>query len=311
MSKRKHVYEYEVDLNSDAAPARVIRMVKPGSKVLEIGAGPGSITRHLIGTLGCETVALEVDPSAIELLKTYVPRVYASDLNDPAWTEEIARDNGLFDYVIAADVLEHVYNPWQVLEGMTSLLAEGGAIILSLPHVGHASVAACLLDEDFEYWPWGLLDRTHIRFFGVKNVQDLINGAGLAIEDAQFVVRTPEMTEFAARWKRMPPDVQAALQKNRYAHVLQVVTCSRKAVNGSAGLDLMTLTPEPPDAETVKYWTEAMAYQVNTRETDLRSPMDAPAARTAALTAKAKPINETQFQKTVRRAKRQFSRIFS
>jgi SAM-dependent methyltransferase len=311
LTKRKHVYEYEVDLNSDTAPARVIRMIKPGSKVLEIGAGPGSITRHLIGTLKCDTVALEVDPSAIELLKTYVPRVYASDLNDPNWTQEIERDCGLFDYVIAADVLEHVYNPWQVLEGMTSLLADGGAVILSLPHVGHASVAACLIDEDFEYWPWGLLDRTHIRFFGVKNVQDLINGAGLAIDEAQFVVRTPEMTEFAARWKRMPPDVQAALQKNRYANVLQVVTCSRKAADPSKGLDLMTLTPEQPDAATVKHWTDTMAYQVNNRDIDLRSPMDPPTPRTPSVTAKAKPVHETQFQKTVRRAKRQLSRIFN
>lgn len=311
MSKRKHVYEYDVDLTSDVAPARVIRMVKPGSKVLEIGAGPGSITRHLIGTLGCDTVALEVDPTAIELLRTYVPRVYASDLNNPNWTEEIRNENGLFDYVIAADVLEHVYNPWQVLEGMTSLLAEGGAIILSLPHVGHASVAACLVDEDFEYWPWGLLDRTHIRFFGIKNVQSLINGAGLAIEDAQFVVRTPEMTEFAARWKRMPADVQAALQRNRYSHVLQVVTCSRKSVDGSTGIDLMMLTPEAPDAATVKYWTETMAYQVNQRDTDLRSPLEAPTSLTKAMVAPARKTDETQLQKTVRRAKRQIARIFS
>lgn len=311
MTKRKHVYEYDIDLNSDVAPARVIRMVKPGSKVLEIGAGPGSITRHLIGTLGCDTVALEVDPSAIEVLRTYVPRVYASDLNDPNWTEEIKSENGLFDYVIAADVLEHVYNPWQVLEGMTSLLAEGGAIILSVPHVGHASVAACLVDEDFEYWPWGLLDRTHIRFFGVKNVQSLINGAGLAIEDAQFVVRTPEMTEFAARWKRMPADIQAALQRNRYSHVLQVVTCSRKSTDGSAGIDLMTLTPEAPDAATVKYWTETMSYQVNQRETDLRSPLDSVTERSVATTAPARKLNETQLEKSIRRAKRQIARIFN
>lgn len=311
MTKRKHVYEYDIDLNSDVAPARVIRMVKPGSKVLEIGAGPGSITRHLIGTLGCDTVALEVDPSAIEVLRTYVPRVYASDLNDPNWTEEIKSENGLFDYVIAADVLEHVYNPWQVLEGMTSLLAEGGAIILSVPHVGHASVAACLVDEDFEYWPWGLLDRTHIRFFGVKNVQSLINGAGLAIEDAQFVVRTPEMTEFAARWKRMPADIQAALQRNRYSHVLQVVTCSRKSTDGSTGIDLMTLTPEAPDAATVKHWTETMSYQTNQRETDLRSPLAPVTERSASTTAPARKMNETQLEKSIRRAKRQIARIFN
>jgi 2-polyprenyl-3-methyl-5-hydroxy-6-metoxy-1,4-benzoquinol methylase len=310
VSKRKHVYDYEVDLNSDVAPARVIRMVRPGSKVLEIGAGPGSITRHLTGTLGCETVALEVDPAAIEVLRTYVPRVYASDLNNPAWCDQIREECGLFDYVIAADVLEHVYNPWQVLDGMTSLLADGGAVILSLPHVGHAAVAACLVDEDFEYWPWGLLDRTHIRFFGVKNVQALINGAGLAIEDAQFVVRTPLMTEFAARWKRMPADVQAALQRNRYSHVLQVVTCSRKSADPRAGIDLMTLTPTPPDAEAVAYWTDAMSRQTSPAEVDLRSPLDAPQARTVKTIAPGKPMHETKMQKLMRRTKRKLSRIF-
>lgn len=44
---------------------------------------------------------------------------------------------------------------------------------LSLPHVGHAAIAGCLIDEDFEYRQWGLLDRTHVRFFGIKNVQNL------------------------------------------------------------------------------------------------------------------------------------------
>jgi 2-polyprenyl-3-methyl-5-hydroxy-6-metoxy-1,4-benzoquinol methylase len=281
MVEKKHTYDYEIDLKSDVAPARVLRMVKPGSRVLEIGAGPGSITRHLSGTLGCSVVALELDPSAIEILREFAPKVHSSDLNDPIWSERIRLEDGLFDYVIAADVLEHVYDPWKVLEGMTSLLAENGAVILSLPHVGHASVAACLVDEDFEYWPWGLLDRTHIRFFGIKNMQTLINGAGLVIDQAEFVVRTPLMTEFAARWKRMPPDVQAALQRNRYSHVLQTVTCSRKGPTGRSGLDLMDLTPDPPEQAAVEHWTRVMARQANDRSTDMRGtlaakPIDGP-----------------------------------
>ena len=106
-------------------------------------------------------------------------------------------------------MLEHVIDPWAVLREMKSLLNETGQIILSIPHVGHAAVAACLLDEDFEYGPWGLLDKTHVRFFGVKNVQALVNDAGLVIEEAQFVVRTPEMTVFVSRWERIPADIQA------------------------------------------------------------------------------------------------------
>ena len=273
MAAKKHTYDYEIDLKSDIAPARVLRMIKPGSKVLEIGAGPGSITRHLSGTLGCSVVALEVDPSAIEILRQYAPKIHSSDLNDPTWSERIRQEDGLFDYVIAADVLEHVYDPWKVLEGMTSLLVDNGAVILSLPHVGHASVAACLVDNDFEYWPWGLLDRTHIRFFGIKNMQSLINGAGLVIDQAEFVVRTPPMTEFAARWKRMPPDIQTALQRNRYSHVLQTVTCSRVGSSGHPGIDLMELTPDPPEKEVVEYWTDIMARQVNERPIDLRSAL--------------------------------------
>lgn len=274
---KKHTYEYDVDLESDVAPARVLRMIEPGSRVLEIGAGPGSITRHLVDKLGCSVVALEVDPSAIEILEQYVSRVHAADLNDATWAEQIREQDGLFDYVIAADVLEHVYDPWKVLDGMQSLLNEGGAVVLSLPHVGHASVTACLMDEDFEYWPWGLLDRTHIRFFGVKNVQSLINGAGLAIEQAEFVVRTPLMTEFAARWQRLPAAIKATLQRNRYSHVLQVVTLSRIAKNDAPGLDLMTLNPIPPTQEAVEHWTRVMVRQVNDRTTDLRSTIqDAP-----------------------------------
>ena len=56
-----HTYEYDIDLESDIAPARVLRMVGRNKRVLEIGAGPGSITRHLSGTLGCHVVALEID----------------------------------------------------------------------------------------------------------------------------------------------------------------------------------------------------------------------------------------------------------
>ncbi len=271
MTEFKHVYEYEVDLSSDTAPARVLRMVRPGSRVLEIGAGTGSITRHLRGTLGCSTVALEVDPSAIEALRAHDIKVHALDLNDPGWAEVIRAQEGLFDHVIAADVLEHVYNPWSVIEGMASLLAADGTVILSLPHVGHAAVAACLLDEDFDYRPWGLLDRRHIRFFGVKNVQSLINGAGLAIEHAEFVVRTPAMTEFVSRWHRMPAAVQKALQQNAYANVLQIVTSSRRAIDQETGLDLLTLRPEQPPPEVESYWMSVMATQADDAQEDTRS----------------------------------------
>jgi len=239
----RHTYQYDVDLSSDTAPARVIRMTGRGKKVLEIGAGPGSITRHLSGTNGCDVVALEVDPTAIEKLRPFCRKIYASDLNERDWPAVLA-DEGKFDVVIAADVLEHLYDPLSTLRGMASLLNESGAVILSLPHAGHCVINACLMDEDFEYREWGLLDKTHIRFFGLKNIQSLYANAGLAITDAQFVVRAPEETEFAERWKRLPAKVRDALSSNPYSCIYQVVTKAEPVERAVSAITLLDVPVE-------------------------------------------------------------------
>jgi len=272
----RHTYEYDVDLDSDVAPARVIRLVKPGSRVLEIGAGPGSITRHLSGTLNCSVVALEIDPTAIAKLRAFASSVYSLDLNDERWSATIQDQEGLFDYVIAADVLEHVYDPWTVLKGMKSLLNPSGAIILSLPHAGHASVVGCLMDEDVDYQRWGLLDKTHIRFFGMKNIEKLYASQGLAIQSAEFVVRTPEMTEFVRRWKRLPRDIRDALQRNRYSHVYQVVSLAVPRERATRNLDLLEMTVPAPDAKTIAHWTNTMANLRLESDSDTRSTIDRP-----------------------------------
>jgi 2-polyprenyl-3-methyl-5-hydroxy-6-metoxy-1,4-benzoquinol methylase len=283
MASDRHTYEYDIDLDSDVAPARVLRMVRPGTRVLEIGAGPGSITRHLSGTLGCDVAALEIDPSAIEKLRPFARSVFPMDLNDAGWSETVRDREGLFDYVIAADVLEHVYDPWAVLGGMKSLLNDRGAVILSLPHAGHAAVLGNLVDEDFEYRQWGLLDRTHVRFFGIKNVEELYRSQGMAIERAEFVVRTPEMTEFVHRWNRLPEDVKAALQRNRFAHVYQVVSRAVPEERADRALSLLDLPVTAADAATTRYWTDLMATLPVDPARDARPTTTAPEAADATL----------------------------
>ena len=49
-----HKYEYTVDLHGDTAPARVVRLIGREKKVLEIGAGPGSIARLLRDHGNCQ-----------------------------------------------------------------------------------------------------------------------------------------------------------------------------------------------------------------------------------------------------------------
>lgn len=222
MLEMPHKYEYTVDLDGDSAPARIVRLVGREKKVLEIGAGPGSISRILREHGSCRVTAIEVDPKAIEKLSRCCDRVYQVDLNDAAWANHIGCE-GHFDVVLAADVLEHLYNPLDVLTAMRELVNARGCIIVSLPHVGHSAIVACLLAENFEYRDWGLLDRTHIRFFGMKNMQALFDQAGLKIIHAEFVLRPPETTEFAAQWAEMDENVRAAVATNPFGEVYQVV----------------------------------------------------------------------------------------
>lgn len=243
--KERHNYEYDVKLEGATAPARVIRMVGQDKKVLEIGAGPGSITKHLVEAGGCTVTALEIDEDAISKLSKYTNKIYPADLNDTAWPKLFAKE-GLFEVVVAGDVLEHLYDPWNTLKLMKGLLTDDGYIVVSLPHVGHSAVVACLMDEDFHYQDWGLLDRTHIRFFGLKNMQSMFEDAGLAIEHAEFVVTRPEDTEFAEKWHKLPHHVRDALSENRFGSVYQVVIKARLDNRKGNKVDLLSLPVDVP-----------------------------------------------------------------
>jgi 2-polyprenyl-3-methyl-5-hydroxy-6-metoxy-1,4-benzoquinol methylase len=164
MSEERHNYEYDVDTSSETAPANVVRMVGHGKRVLEVGCGPGSITRILAEQSQCRVTGFELDPEAIKKVRPFCEVVIQADLNSEEWPHLID-DSEQFDVVVAADVLEHLYDPWTTLKRMVQFISPNGYLVISLPHIGHAAVMGCMIDGDFNYRDWGLLDRTHIRFF--------------------------------------------------------------------------------------------------------------------------------------------------
>src|SRR5207249_706431 len=126
------------------------------------------MTRILRDHFNCRITAIEIEADSIQKLTPLCDRVYRVDLNDPAWPRAL-EDEALFDVVIAADVLEHLYDPWSALQRIKGFIGPKGYLVVSLPHAGHNAMIASLLDENFDYRESGLLDKTHIRFFGIKN----------------------------------------------------------------------------------------------------------------------------------------------
>lgn len=241
-------YRYVANQQAGESTAAIaVEMLHDRARILELGAGPGAVTQLLKRSLGCHVTAVELDASSIEELRRHCDHVISANLNEENWSESLSHE-ARFDAVLAADVLEHLQNPARVLSAMAALISPQGCIVLSLPHVGHSVIHACLLNEDFEYRDWGLLDRTHIRFFGLKNMQQLVETAGLKIVDARFVVRRPEDTEYASTWARLPEVVRAALQINPYGNVYQ---CVIKAVPKDADGEPLHLMALEVDAKPV------------------------------------------------------------
>jgi 2-polyprenyl-3-methyl-5-hydroxy-6-metoxy-1,4-benzoquinol methylase len=215
-------YTYEIDLNGDTAGSYVLSFIEPGQRVLEIGAGSGAIAKHIVGAKRCDLSAIEIVDASIEKLRSFTHDIEKLDLNDPTWPKSYA-SRAKFDVVLAADVLEHVYDPWTVLAGMKQVMAEDGSIILSLPHIAHAAVLGTMASGDFKYGDWGLLDKTHMRFFCVRNVEALAASCDLKIVDAKAVRKLPEETEFADPWQRLSENLQTAYQASPYSDIYQFV----------------------------------------------------------------------------------------
>lgn len=244
MAKTRHKYEYKI--NPEVAGAKIIRMVGANKRVLELGPGPGSITRHLHEN-GCRVTALELDEQAIKIVSAFCEQVHRCNLNEPLWPSLLDKQPR-FPVIVAGDVLEHLYDPWTTLQQMLTLLDPDGYVVVSLPHIAHNAVVACLLNGNFEYQPWGLLDKTHIRFWGMKNIQKLFEETGFKIVEADFVIKKPEQTEFAQSWRQLPVATRKALEINPFGFIYQVII---KAVPRSAPGKALRLTalsiPAPSD----------------------------------------------------------------
>jgi SAM-dependent methyltransferase len=145
--------------------------------ILDVGAGVGATSAWLRSRYpDSYIVGLEGNSSVRTKLAQNVDKAVIVDLNGRIPCV------GSPDLVLCLDVLEHLIQPLDVLVRLTTAVAEGGTVIVSLPNVAHASVSLpLLLKGRFEYREAGILDRTHLRFFDRLSAIQLMNKAGFIV----------------------------------------------------------------------------------------------------------------------------------
>ncbi|GBG57932.1 glycosyl transferase [Sporomusaceae bacterium FL31] len=111
-----------------------------------------------------------------------------------------------FDYIIMADVLEHMSDPWKVLKKIRKHLRADGKLIASIPNVMHFSVIRDMINGCWSYQDEGILDRTHLRFFTSHEISKILEETGFQDiilnfttipaneSDAKFINKLAEIT---------------------------------------------------------------------------------------------------------------------
>ena len=187
----------------------VARVPAGARAVLDVGCARGETARAL-RKAGVERI-VGIEPDAGDAAEA----ARVCDLVLAALLEDVREDfSGQFDAVLFGDVLEHLVDPSAALARVRPWLSTRGAVVASVPNLGHWSVVADLLEGRFDYAPYSILSGTHLRFFTRRTVTDLLEACGYSVESVETVTfpASPEGARKLAFLSSLPgasPDLTA------------------------------------------------------------------------------------------------------
>jgi glycosyltransferase involved in cell wall biosynthesis/uncharacterized UPF0146 family protein len=141
-------------------------------RVLDVGCGPGWVASEL-RRRGHDVTG--VDLVADEGIAERTDRFFAADVEKGL--PDAVGDG--FAVVIAADVIEHVRNPDDLMADLAGRMSNTGMIIASVPNFSHWYPRLRTAAGLFDYDQRGILDQTHVRFFTRRSFRRAVANTGL------------------------------------------------------------------------------------------------------------------------------------
>ena len=145
------------------------------SKTLDLGCAEGNFSALMKNKFNAECWGVEIDSRAAQIAGTKLDKVIVAD---------VARclpdvPDKYFDCVICNDILEHLPDPYSLLLDIKQKLTAGGLLVASFPNVRYCRILFDLVMRgNWDYKEFGILDRTHLRFFTYKSLLNMFPALG-------------------------------------------------------------------------------------------------------------------------------------
>jgi 2-polyprenyl-3-methyl-5-hydroxy-6-metoxy-1,4-benzoquinol methylase len=153
---------------------QIVEAIRPGSRVLDLGCSQGLLARPLRER---DVHVTGVDARPPERLAIELDAYFQRDLESPLQLPT----GRAFDYVVVADVIEHVRNRAQLLRNARRYLKPEGRLLISTPNVALWFYRLSLLAGRFEYGPRGVLDESHVHLFTRASFRREVEKAGFHV----------------------------------------------------------------------------------------------------------------------------------
>ena len=150
----------------------------PGSRILDLGCSGGLFAAHARAA-GHEVTG--VDYLEIPGVRERTDHFVKASL-EQGIPEEVGDG---FDIIVAADVIEHLSRPGEILRDMRRVLRPSGQVLLSVPNFAHWYPRSRVAMGLFGYDRRGILDETHLRFFTRQTLRRLVRACGFDILEEQ------------------------------------------------------------------------------------------------------------------------------